>query len=309
MLGGRRPEDNELFLQSTGYLYSGPLIWAASALLFYAVAVITRRRRYFLYFIIASAGFIAYYGAQGARSNLLVLFVALPVFWYLVKGRRPRLGTVLIVTVISLSLFGGLRDIRTSGEREDVATALTSSLMSPLNEAAEILSGADAEMFDSLTNELMIVPEKLPFRPGATVTDIFVRAVPRPLWPEKPLEANDAVVDTLWPVHYSLSRASPAFSLIGPFYADSGLPTVMLGMFLVGAVLAMVWRWFQDYSTSVMAQLVYSMVLPFVVILMRGSIPDTLSRALFVVGPLILLMVFVRSQVLAPAWAHRSPKP
>lgn len=309
LLGGRRPEDNELYLQSTGYLYNGPLMWSVSALLFFSAAVITRRLSYYLYFIAVSTCFLILYGAQGTRSNLLYIVVTIPVFWYLWKNRRPRLWTVLIAVVIGFSLLGWLREIRTAGEGDNVIGVLTQSLASPVTETAEILTGADAEMFDSLANELLVVPDKLPYMHGSTVTDIFVRAVPRPLWPDKPLEANDAVVATLWPVHYSLSRAGPASSLIGPFYADSGLPTVMFGMFLVGAVFALLWRWFQRNSNLVIAQLVYSTALPFVIILMRGAIPDTLARALFFVVPLLFLslLVLFRHRVVSLSRVQRNP--
>jgi hypothetical protein len=309
LLGGRRPEDNELYLQSTGYLYNGPLMWAVTALLFFAAAVITRRHRYYFYFIIVSAAFLMYYGAQGTRSNLLYLVVSVPVFWYLWRGRRPRIWALLVAMVVGFSLLGWLREIRNAGGEEDVVVVLTKALASPLTEAADILTGPDAEMFDSLANELIVVPDQLPFQHLATVTDIFVRAVPRPLWPDKPLEANDAVVATLWPMHYSQSRAGPAFSLIGPFYADSGMPTVMFGMFVVGIVFAMLWRWFQRYSNVVTAQLVYSMALPFVLILMRGTIPDTLARALFFVVPLLFLsfIVLLRRRVVSLSRDQRNP--
>jgi hypothetical protein len=46
-----------------------------------------------------------------------------------------------------------------------------------------------------------------------------------------------------------------------------------------------------------MAQMLYSMGLPFVVILMRGSIPDTLARMLFYFAPLFLLLIFKRIRV------------
>ncbi len=307
LLGGRRPEDNELYLQSTGYLYNGPLMWAVSALLFFAAAVISKRRRYYLYFIIVSACFLMLYGAQGTRSNLLYIAITVPVFWYLWKNRRPRLRSVLIALIISLSLLGWLREIRTAGERDDVIAVLAQALASPVLETTEILVGADAEMFDSLANEILVVPDKLPYQHGSTATDIIIRAVPRPLWPDKPLEANDAVIATLWPTHYDSSRAGPAFSLVGPLYADSGLMTVMLGMFLVGTVFAMLWRWLQRHSHMVTTQLVYSMALPFVVILMRGTIPDTLARALFFVVPLLFLplLVFLRTQIVALLRLHR----
>jgi hypothetical protein len=303
MLGGRRAEDNELYLQSTGYFYQGPLLWAVSALLFFAVGIVSRKRRYYFYALVVSVAFFILYGTHGTRSHLLIPSLALPVFWFLRKNRRPQLRTVLVAVVLGLALLGWLREIRTAGEYVDVAATLAKAVTSPVAEAVEIVVGADAEMFDALANELLVVPEKLPFQHGATAVDVLVRAVPRPLWPEKPLEANDAVVNALWPEHYSMSRASSAFSIVGPFYADSGVSTVMIGMFILGIGLASMWQWFRRYAEFFFAQLLYSASLPLVAVLMRGTIPDTLARALFVVGPLLLVAAIVRSRIIASSRA------
>src|SRR5690606_32006848 len=140
--------------------------------------------------------------------------------------------------------------VRTAGDNRDFMGTLVASVSSPVEQALDIVGGADAEMFDSLANALLVVPERLPFQHGATVTDVLVRAVPRPLWPGKPLESNDAMVVALWPDHYARSRASPAFSIVGVFYADSGYLTVSLGMFMVGVILATAWRWLQRYHAQ-----------------------------------------------------------
>lgn len=294
LLEGRQQSNNDLFLSSTGYLYNGLLLWGASALIFFALAMVTRRRLYWLLFLTPTLCLIVFYGARGTRSVLLPLVLAIPVFWYLWKDRRPSARTLLLAALLGVAVMGTLREIRTAGENRDFAATLLDALISPVSEAAAILGGADAEMFDALANELAVVPEKLPFQYGATVTDVLIRAVPRPLWPNKPLESNDVVVNTLWPEHYAKSRASPAFSVIGPFYADSGLFTVALGMFGIGWLLAVSWRWLQLHRTQPVAQLIYAMGLPFVVILMRGTIPDTLTRMLFLFVPLVFLLWFTR---------------
>jgi hypothetical protein len=187
-----------------------------------------------------------------------------------------------------------MREIRNAGERGDAWEKLGSALMSPVTQIGDMLTGMDAEMFDSLANELSVIPERLPFHYGATISDVIVRAVPRPLWPDKPLESNDAIVNALWPDHFSKSRAGPAFSLIGVFYADSGLVSVTLGMFIVGIAAGALWAWHLRHRQLVLARLVYSMTLPFVVIFMRGTIPDMLGRALFLVVPLALLFFLTR---------------
>lgn len=298
LLEGRQPSNNDLYLSSTGYLYGGISLWAASALIFFVMTTAGRRRGYIFPFLATTSLLLIFYGAQGTRAQMLPLVIAVPVFWYLWRSRRPKLRTLFVASMIGVALLGWMREIRDVGKREDMLAKLGGALSAPFREAGNILTGPDAEMFDSLANALVVVPENLAFQHGATVTDVLIRIVPRPLWSDKPLESNDALVNTLWPVHYSYSRAAPSFSLIGPFYADSGIITVALDMYLAGALIATLWCWFQRYRASVIAQMIYSMGLPFVVILMRGTIPDTLARMLFMFVPLVLLMLTARSHAL-----------
>lgn len=291
LLEGRQQWNNELFLSSTGYLYNSILMWGASSLMFFAIALITKRRLYWCLFLLPTLLLLLYYGARGSRSQLLPIVFAIPVFWYLWKDRRPLLRTILMAGVIVVCLLGWLRDVRTADQNRDFLARLVKAVLAPGNEALAILGGADAEMFDALANALLVVPEKLSFQHGAILTDVLVRAVPRPLWPNKPLESNDALVATLWSAHYAKSRASPAFSIIGTFYIDSGHLTVALGMFLCGMLLSMLWQWLMLYRRQIVAQMIYAMALPFVIILLRGTIPDTLSRMLFLVVPFVLFMV------------------
>lgn len=301
LLEGRQQSNNGLFLGATGYFYNGILMWGAAALVFFTLALVSKRRIYWLWFTAPALCFIALYGARGTRSNLLPLVLAVPTFWYLWKGRRPRARTLIVAAMIGVSLLGWLREVRTAGESRDFVDTLVASVISPVQQGLDIVGGPGAEMFDSMANELLVVPEKLPFQHGATVTDVLVRAVPRPLWPGKPLESNDTIVNTLWPEHYAKSRASAAFSIIGIFYVDSGYFTVALGMFLLGAVLATAWRWLKRHQFQPVAQMIYAMGLPFVVILMRGTIPGTLTRMLFLFVPLVLLMWVTRLRFGSPA--------
>ena len=294
LLEGRQQSNNDLFLGSTGYLYNGLLMWGASALIFFAIATVARRRLYWLWFLLPSLCLVIFYGARGGRSMLLTLILAIPVFWYLWKDRRPSARSLLLAAIVGVALLGMLREVRTVGENRDFIGTLLAALGSPVSEALDILGGADAEMFDSLANAMSVIPERTPFQHGATITDVLIRAVPRPLWPDKPLESNDAIVNALWSEHYAKSRASPAFSVLGPFYADSGLFTVALGMFFIGWVLALSWRWLYLHRAQPVAQMIYAMGLPFVVILMRGTIPGTLTRMLFLFVPLVLLLWLTR---------------
>ncbi len=230
LLQGRQHSNNDLFLGSTGYFYNGILMWGAASLVFFAVAVVTSRKIYWLYFLPPTLSLLLLYGAQGTRSNLLPLALAIPVFWYLWKSRRPRARTLIVGGVVGVALLGWLREVRNAEVQRDFKGSLVTALTSPVDQALDILGGSDAEMFDAMANELLVIPERTPFQHGATVTDVLIRAVPRLVWPNKPLESNDVIVNALWPQHYATSRASPAFSIIGIFYADTAYVTVALGM-------------------------------------------------------------------------------
>ncbi len=151
-------------------------------------------------------------------------------------------------------------------------------------------------MFDTMANELSIVPSVVGYQHGAIITDLLVRAVPRPLWLAKSTESMDLIGQTLWPAHYAVTRAGAASSVIGNLYADSGFVTVVLGMLLIGAALRWFWLWFSKYADSVGAQLLYASAVPFTVILFRGTFPDTFSRMLFTVAPLLIALRVLGSE-------------
>ncbi|MGO9441316.1 MAG: O-antigen polymerase [Terriglobales bacterium] len=291
---GRRSTDSSLFQSSTGYLYQSIDALTPATLIFVAAGVLTSKRKFYLGALLTGAPLFLFYAGHGSRSFALTLLLSGPVFWYVWRNRRPRFRSLLVVSVIAVCLIGFVRQVRNVEVPHDRSEQLAASFSDPGGQAADILSGADAEMFDSLANEITVVPSQLAYSPGGCITDIAIRAIPRVLWVDKPLELSDSVVTTLWPEHYQLSRASAAFSIMGSFYADSGVIGVAIGMFFVGVILAALWRWWQRNSGSVAATLTYSMMLPFVIVLMRGTIPDTLARLLFTAVPLFGLQMLQR---------------
>ena len=66
------------------------------------------------------------------------------------------------------------------------------------------------------------------------------------------------------------------------------------GMFLIGTLASALWIWSRRHEGSAVAQLIYANGPPFVVILMRGTIPDTLGRMLFLFVPLVMLLWLMR---------------
>jgi hypothetical protein len=87
------------------------------------------------------------------------------------------------------------------------------------------------------------------------------------------------------------------FTVMGEFYFDSGLIGVICGMALVGALL----RTISDYAvrqrSNQLVQLMLAAILPLVVLLSRGDLADTLSRALFVVVPIPVIVYLSRTRL------------
>jgi hypothetical protein len=91
-------------------------------------------------------------------------------------------------------------------------------------------------------------------------------------------------------------KAGPESSIVGNLYADSGIYTVVLGMLVVGAALRWAWLWYLKHSDCIAAQLLYAAALPFIPILLRGRFPDTFSRMLFVVAPILVITLIASSK-------------
>ena len=114
---GGTGNDNAVFLGSTGYFYNGILLFSAAALVFFALAVLTHRRRHLLEFGCAALAVLIFFGSRGTRSNILPLLIAVPTFWYLWRGKRPRVRTVVLALLVGLVASGWQRETRSFGVR------------------------------------------------------------------------------------------------------------------------------------------------------------------------------------------------
>jgi hypothetical protein len=64
-------------------------------------------------------------------------------------------------------------------------------------------------------------------------------------------------------------------------------------MLLIGAALRWFWFWYLKNVDSITVQLLYAATVPFTVILLRGTFPDTFTRMLFAVVPLLIVQRIV----------------
>ncbi len=125
------------------------------------------------------------------------------------------------------------------------------------------------------------------FQLGSTMTDLYYAFIPRILWPEKPVVSRGAWFTTYLGMAPSEAEAttSTGMTTFGEWYWNFGIPGVIVGMFLTGALLSGLWRLAGSNPIHDPA----SMVLYVAVILNILNLPDATSP---IVSDVALYLLF-----------------
>ena len=234
MLKGRSRELADILRHSTGYLWNAIDFVVPGSFIFFAAWLRFRHLYFLILATLALSPILVLTAAQGNRSGLLPVFLGLASIYYLYKRRRPKTRNVLLLSFLIIVAFTFLRDFRDSGSIGRKSLRSMDFAKRPGQSLGETFAGGDDEMFDTLANMLSVVPKRVPYQPSRAVIDLAIRALPRTLYPNKPLEMNDQVIVALWPQHYQYSRAAAADSIFGNFYLYGGILAVAVGAFCTG---------------------------------------------------------------------------
>lgn len=271
---------------TTAYLYLAPFMIVPAGLIVMKVGVGRKRP------LLTAAGIglllilVNSLAPSGQRLWVLLIVSSLAVYPMLRSGWRPGPVVLAIVVMTTFVFVVSLRDLDQADLTKGLTGAVTYTVREPGSAVKELLTGPDTEMHNALALEMQFVPRETGFHPGQSVASFLAHPVPRVLWPDKPYPAEAALNKELFSA--SEGEASVAYSVIGGFYYDSGIVGVLLGMGLLGVLFRAAFEWLKVDSTNDMARLIYALILPFTVILLRGNLPDTAARALFIVGPAVL---------------------
>ena len=296
MLAGRSAAANAAHENSSGYLYGTIGLLIPAALIFFGLWIMRRKLIYLICSIASAAPYMILVSAQGNRSGMIALIFGFPLLWYLSKGRRPSAATLFISGFLLIAVFG---IIRTHRNAKPEANSGTAGQLDPIQAAVSVFDSDDDEMFDVTALEVELVPGVIPMRPLGVVTDIFFRVLPRPLFPDKPVDMDTRFFSAMWPKRAKATgaRGGTASSIVGDFYLDSGSLSVAIWMFIFGVLLKTGWVWYQANGRSPNALLMYSIAPTLIVQAMRGTLQDTLAWSLFTLFPLILLPYVQRIRV------------
>jgi oligosaccharide repeat unit polymerase len=287
-MAGRSTQKFALERNSTGYLYDSMFFLVPAAFTMFAAWLRWRRLHMLMLSMFIGLPFVAYEAAQGDRNQLLTVIFGVPLIYYLVQQRRPRMHYLLLSGVGLLLVLVFIREFRDSDSAIRSGFDASDFAQHPAETIGKSFTQQDDEMFDTLANIISVVPSRIPYQPEAVLTDIGTRAIPRSVYPDKPLEANDQFVSFMWPLHYRAVRASAASSIFGNFYLYGGVLGVAIGSFVIGTLLRQTWNWVKASGSNINAILIYSFVPSLIVMLLRGTVSETLTRVFFMVLPIML---------------------
>jgi hypothetical protein len=308
LLSGRFVYQDAYYRDSSAYLYSAPLLLWPASLLLVAVGLSEKRPGYVWLAILLLAPLALLAGGQGSRIVLLPLLAAPAIYFYLSRGRRPGPIALILVTYLVFTVgIGYFRDVRApSAYGVNRSAELKQSVTNPSREFnALILQGRDNDMFESFALELEAVPERLKISPLEFAVRTAAKPIPSVLWHSKPVAREEQLTTALFPEERV--RASSSAGVLGSFYLAGGLPGVALGMMALGLAFRLPWEYAKRYAHSTYAQLLLTASLMFIPILLRGSLSDTLARALFMLVPLFVAFRLGATRQAPEAESVRSP--
>jgi hypothetical protein len=216
------------------------------------------------------AAFCVYNLAAGQRRYLLEMLGALALFYYLRRGRRPSILSIVAVAMVALTVASAIRDLRLSHARHADPNPVQ---WLPWNAAEHAFKTQDTGVAPSLALEMLVVPSDLHYTYGGTTLVGTVRTlIPRQLWADKPLPPDQQVLAAVFAGRpCTLGAQCDTFSPFGEPYRDGGLVAVFLFAVLFGIFWRTAWIYFSRHRETTVAIVGYATLLPFMITWMRGN--------------------------------------
>lgn len=275
---------------SSFYIWEAFLFLIPSVLIFFALGLDRRKRLLLLAALGLTLLFLLRTVPLGARIALLPLLGALFVFFYVRRAARPSLISLAVIVAVALLGSAFLSDLRGRATRHETVSDTVVRATKPSRSFTPFTSGPDSEMAPALAAALAVIPSDLHYAYGRTIIgDLVSRPVPRALWADKPSIPRKHLIARVWPIESAKGTINPEFSVLLYFYWDFGPPGVVVGLLILGIAARFLFEYFSRHSSQLPVQVLYSLLLPLLVIAMRDSPVDTFIRLVFVVLPAFLI--------------------
>jgi hypothetical protein len=239
--------------------------------------------------------FLVYNFSAGQRRYVIVMVGALAVYFYLRRDRRPSALSLVAVALVALTVVSAVRDLRFAHAR---STSPRPSQWLPWKAAGRLFQTQDTGVAPALATEMLVVPSQLHYTYGeTTLIGPFVTLIPRQLWQDKPLPADQQVLARVWGgTPCGFGGQCSTFSPFGEPYRDGGLVGVFIFALLFGVFWKAAWLYYLRHRDSMVAIVAYSALLPFMISWMRANFTLQALQVSMVLAVVVLGAVLCRAR-------------
>jgi hypothetical protein len=312
-LGGRSAEAQRA-LTSSEYLTSAPILAACGALLL-VLTTGGRPTRRQLTLILALVAIPCVIFALGGGRRFIVPSVGIPlVAFAIMRAWRPRprlVATAVPLAFLVIVLFPIIRSEQARVNAGGLLPAIGHNLTHPDEPIAYFFEGPDTEGVAVFAVEISTLANETDYFYGAaTFGDILLAPVPSAIFPDKPQTARDQLLTAMIGSGCDPAGAGcPDWTALGTFYQDFGVPSLLIGMGLLGLGSAGLWELGRRRPASAVPVLLaasWAVMLP---ILLRAGWMPAFAWWLFFVVPTFAALWLLTSERLRAVISRRQAVP
>lgn len=234
---------------------------------------------------------IVYVIMRNARWLLLIGVLA-PITYYYVRRRKSPKGIyIIIVGVLTLSVFAWMQVNRASliAGRQMVGWGeggfIIEKLLSPFD--------SDLTTYKVIYGMVREYPSHSSYLFGRSFLYVFYMFIPRVLWPSKPGNPINEIVENS--LNFQARTAGATFANIGEFYANFGVLGVIILMFIFGRLIASLKKYYLQPTQERL--IIYSIMYPLLFQwVARGNFTGNFYLTIFAILPFVLGRITIRSK-------------
>lgn len=288
---GRSAELTQALAGSSGYEVSGLLLTTGTSLLVVTIGMIRHRGRLVL---LGGALLLVAEVPQfmtGSRSMFVPMALAILIIVTITRPGVVTFGRAVVFGVPAfVLLFVAPRILRSEVTATNTATDALKEAFSAQAVMNGFFGGLDTAMIDAFALQIGAQNSgALNFAGGSTYLAALGAAVPRAIWPDKPLAVDTVLNQTLFPAT-AAKDIGFSFGIYSEPYFNWGAVGIVLVAVLFGLVLGKLAEVLRR-TTSAFALVTVAMFSGQVFTLVRGSLSFDLQRFLIPLIPMVLVWV------------------
>jgi oligosaccharide repeat unit polymerase len=128
---------------------------------------------------------------------------------------------------------------------------------------------------------------------GSSFFMIFLIALPRAIFPWKPLTAAGDFTIALWPEKFDYNGTTLPPGLIGELYMNFSWAGIIIGIFIIGIIYGLLWKKFKTDQNDVTYSILFSIALSLLLHIFRGELSSPILLGFFFFIPTIILKNYI----------------